>query len=122
METLLGLLSAHPGIRAEAIFDAVGDVGGPSDSRALLALLGGEWSPGAKMSILRSSTRLAARGDDASALLGLLREPPAGVSREMVARALGDASRDLGAGLLRDALRETAGDRQAQEVIARALI
>jgi HEAT repeat protein len=122
VETLLGLLGQHPGIRAEALFDAVGDLGGPKDSKSLLALLGGDWSPGAKMSLLRSSARLAARGDDASALLGLLREPPPGVSREMVARALGDASRDLGSGILRDALRETSGDRQAQEAIARALV
>lgn len=122
VETLLGLLGAHPGIRAEAIFDAVGDVGGTGDSKALLALLEGDWSSSAKMSLLRSSARLAARGDDASSLLGLLREPPTGVSREMVAQALGDASRDLGTGLLRDALRESAGDRRAQEVLARALI
>ncbi|MBI4604710.1 MAG: HEAT repeat domain-containing protein, partial [Planctomycetes bacterium] len=122
VETLLGLLAARPGIRAEGVFDAVGDIGGPGDSKALLALLGGDWSPGAKMSLLRSSARLAARGEDASSLLGLLREPPAGVSREMVAQALGDASRDLGTGLLRDALRETAGDRRAQEAIARALV
>ncbi len=122
VETLLGLLSSHPGIRAEAIFDAVGDVGGPGNSKALLGMLGGDWSAGAKMSLLRSATRLVARGEDASGLLGLLREPPAGVSREMVARAVGDASRDLGTGLLRDALRETAGDRQAQEAIARALV
>jgi len=122
VETLLGLLGQHPGIRAEAVFDAVGDLGGPKDSKSLLALLGSDWSPGAKMSLLRSSARLAARGEDASALLGLLREPPPGVSREMVARALGDASRDLGSGILRDALRETSGDRQAQEAIARALV
>jgi len=122
VETLLGLLGTHPGIRAEAIFDAVGDVGAAGDSKALLALLGGDWSPGAKASLLRSSARLAARDGDASALLGLLREPPPGMSREMVARALGDASRDLGTGLLRDALQETAGDRQALEAIARALV
>ncbi len=122
VETLLGLLGAHPGIRAEAIFDAVGDVGGPGDSKGVLALLGGDWTPGAKMSLLRSSARLAARGGDSSELLGLLREPPAGVSREMVARALGEASRDLGTGLLRDALEETVGDRKAQETIARAML
>jgi HEAT repeat protein len=122
VETLLGLLGAHPGIRAEAIFDAVGDVGGPDDSKALLSLLGGDWSAGAKMSLLRSSARLAARGADPAAFLGLLRDPPPGVPREMVAQALGDASRDLGTSVLRDALRETAGDRRAQEAIARALI
>ncbi len=122
VETLLGLLRTHPGIRGEVIFDAVGDIGGQADSKSLLSLLGGDWSPGAKMSLLRSSARLAARGDGGSAFLDLLREPPAGVSREMVARALGDASRDLGSGILRDALWETAGDRQAQESIARALI
>jgi HEAT repeat protein len=122
VETLLGLLGARPGIRAEAIFDALGDVGKPGDARSLLSLLGGDWTPGAKMSLLRTAARLAGQGGDTSELLALLREPPAGVSREMVARALGDASRDLGTGLLRDALRETAGDRRAQETIARSLL
>jgi HEAT repeat protein len=122
VETLLGLLGSHPGIRAEAIFDALGDVGGPGDSKGVLALLGGDWPPGAKMSLLRTAARLAGQGGESSELLKLLREPPAGVSREMVARALGDASRDLGSGLLRDALRETAGDHRAQEAIARALL
>ena len=122
VETLLGMLSTHPDIRAEAIFDAIGDVGGRGDAKGVLALLQGDWTPGAKMSLLRASARLAAQGGDGSELLGLLREPPPGVSREMVARALGDASRDLGTGILRDALRETAGDRRAQESIARALL
>jgi HEAT repeat protein len=122
VETLLGLARQHPGIRAEAVFDAVGDFGTPGDAKALLDLLGGDWSPGGTMSLLRSSARLAARGGDSSALLDLLRQPPAGLSREMVARALGDASRDVGTGLLGDALRETAGDRHAQEAIARALV
>jgi HEAT repeat protein/glycosyltransferase A (GT-A) superfamily protein (DUF2064 family) len=122
VETLLGLLEVHPGIRAEGVFDAIGDLGGNIDSKRLLALLEGDWTAGGKMSLLRSQARLAARSGDGAELLGLLREPPPGVSREMVARALGDASRELGAGLLRDALRETAGDRQAQEAIARALL
>lgn len=122
VETLLGLLNTHPGIRAEAVFDAVGDVGGPSNAKSMLALLGGDWSAEEKMSLLRSSARLVARGDDPSALLGLLREPPAGMSRETVARALGDASHDLGTEFLGAALVEAAGDRRAQEALARALI
>ena len=122
VETLLGLLESHPGIRAEAIFDAVGDVGRPADAKGMLSMLGGDWTPGAKMSLLRATARLATQGGDSSALLGLLREPPAGVSREMVAQALGDASRDLGPGLLADALRETVGDRKAQEALARAML
>ena len=122
VETLLGILGARPSIRAEAIFDAIGEVGIPADAKAVLGLLGGDWTPGAKASLLRSAARLAARGGDGSDLLGLLREPPAGMSREMVARAIGDASRDMGTAFLFDALRETAGDRRAQEAIARAML
>lgn len=120
-EVLLGMLEQRSKFRSEFILDALGDIGRPQDAQRFLSLLSGDWSYQEKVSLLRSVERMAQRGNEGSLLLGLLREAPAGASREMVAHALADSSHHLGAGVLRQALKEAAGDARAQEFIARAL-
>jgi hypothetical protein len=51
----------------------------------------------------------------------MLRETPAGISRETIARAISESSHDLGTGFLGDALKEVGDDRRAQESLACAL-
>lgn len=121
VEALLGLVGTRPDIAAEVVFDAIGDIGRPGDAAGLLGLLDQPWSQEDKVGILRAVSRLAARGDDPRVLVDLLREPPAGVSRDMVARSIAESSNRLGLPVLEAALRESAGDPRSQEWIARAL-
>ncbi len=120
-EVLLGMLEQRSKFRPEFILDALGDIGRPQDAKQFLSLLSGDWSYQEKVSLLRSVERMAQRGKEGSLLLGLLREAPAGASREMIAHALADSSHQLGASVLQQALKEAAGDARAQEFIARAL-
>ncbi len=61
------------------------------------------------------------RGQDADYLLEMMQNPPAGVSKAMVAQAIGDSSHDVGTSFLKEALLQASGDPSAQERIARAL-
>lgn len=126
VDALMGLLSDRPGVSADVVFGAVGGVGRPEDAGPLLDLLSGDWNRREKMSILRAAGELSARSAEAggaggSLLLDLMRETPEGVTRSMVAHAIEQSSHRLSSSVLREALAEAAGDRDAQEWIARAL-
>jgi hypothetical protein len=118
---LLGLLEDRPRILPSLLLDAIGDIGRASDIGTLLGMLSGDGSRDTKLSLLRSAGKIAVRADDPAVLLELLRQPPKGVSRDMVAHAISDTSQRLGASFLESALREARGDRHAQEWIARAM-
>ena len=122
-DALLGLLEERPGLPHDVLFDAIGDTGRPEDTGRLVDLLGGEWSGRERMGLLRSIARISARegGDGGEGLLEMLREPPEGVSKSMVARAISDASHHLEPALLEAAMSEVSGDGRAQESLARAL-
>ncbi len=119
---LLGLLSERPGVRPEVVFDALGDVGGIGDAETLAGMLGGEWSRREKSSLLHAVGQIAARSENAEVLLDMMREPPGGVSRSMVAEAIERSAHHLDAEFLKEALLEASADGRAQQRIARALM
>ncbi|HLU48385.1 MAG TPA: HEAT repeat domain-containing protein, partial [Planctomycetota bacterium] len=122
VEALLGLLGPGSTVPANAVLDAIGDVARPADASALIDLAAREtWTRHERESLLRSTTRLLAREGQSERLLELLGAPPAGVSRQAIARALADVADSLGTGVLEAALHESAGDPRAQEELARAL-
>lgn len=120
-KALLGLLGDERPMPRDVILQTLGDFGKPEDAPALLQAANGDWSRDERENLLRSAMRMLSRSGDPERLLELLATPPAGVSRQVVARALGDASDRLGTGILVDALARTAGDPRAQEEVARAL-
>lgn len=87
----------------------------------MLSLLSGDWSQDEKLSILKAAAKLSSRGGMSSPLIPLLKEPPPGVSQEMVAQAISDASYRTSMSSLEEALRAIS-DRGAQECISRALL
>ncbi len=120
-EVLLGLLDERAGVSREAVFSAIGDLGRPEDGDRLLEMLSGDLGRRDRVEIIGAVGRIAARAGNPDLLLDLLRDTPEGVSREMVARAIEHTSHDLGTSLLRDALLEVSGNRDAQEPLAHAL-
>ena len=89
-QNLIGLLD-DPAcrVRPEFLVESAGRFGTPEDTSALLSLLGGSWTKGMEESILRAAARTAGNGE---VLLDLLKEPPEGVDRQTIARALADAA------------------------------
>ena len=120
-DALLGLLEERPGIRPDVIFSALGDTGKLEDTETLLGMLSANRSGREKMGLLRAIGRISTRRQDADFLLEMMRNPPGGVSKSMIAQAIGDSSHHLSTGFLKEALLEVSGDPRAQERIARAM-
>ena len=120
-DVLLGLLEERPGIRPSTIFDALGNTGKLEDTETLLDMLSGDWDSHERMGLVRAIGRISTRQQNGELLLEMMRDPPAGISKSMVAHAIGDSSNRLDAAFLKDALLQVSGDRRAQERLARAL-
>jgi len=108
-------------LRPEVVLETIGSFGKPGkDVQTLLSLLNGTWPPEARQAILRSAAR-AARST--GVLLDLLSEPPPGVERAGVARALAEVAGRMKVDSERVlSFLEADGDPRVQAELARALV